>query len=182
MEHYYINVDGWFNQTKLYEFAVKKYQDARFVEVGSWKGRSASFMGVEIINSGKNIIFDCVDTFEGSPEHRSLNKQKLYEEFCKNTDPIKKVFGKVHVMRSLEAASLYEDESLDFVFIDASHDTENVYQDCNAWWPKIKKGGILSGDDYDPHAWPGVPDGIRKYFQDLHKVNLEFLPHWYILK
>ena len=43
---------------------------AHFVEVGSYKGRSTSFMAVEIANSGKQIKFDCVDTWEGSPEHQ----------------------------------------------------------------------------------------------------------------
>jgi len=66
MTHYYKNIQGWFEQTAVYKMAVDKYNDARFVEVGCWKGRSTTYMGVEIINSGKNITLDCVDTFEGS--------------------------------------------------------------------------------------------------------------------
>ena len=43
---------------------------AHFVEIGSYKGRSSSYMAVEIVNSGKSITFDCVDTWKGSEEHQ----------------------------------------------------------------------------------------------------------------
>mgnify|MGYP003349871615 CR=1 FL=1 len=72
MQHFYENIgpENWFNYQDLYRMVVEKYPSgSHFIEVGSWKGRSSAFMAVEIINSGKNIKFDCVDTWEGSPEH-----------------------------------------------------------------------------------------------------------------
>ena len=47
------------------------------------------------------------------------------------------------------AASRIEDNSLDFVFIDASHDEESVKKDIEAWTPKVRKGGLISGHDID---------------------------------
>jgi len=50
-----------------HEDAVKAASDgAVFVEVGCWKGKSACFMGVEIINSAKKIDFYCVDHWAGT--------------------------------------------------------------------------------------------------------------------
>lgn len=49
---------------------------------------------------------------------------------------------------SLEIAKTIEPESLDFVFIDAAHDYKSVKNDLEAWVPKVKKGGIVSGHDY----------------------------------
>ena len=49
---------------------------------------------------------------------------------------------------SVSASANVEDKSLDFVFIDAQHDYESVKQDIAAWMPKIKKGGLISGHDY----------------------------------
>ena len=40
---------------------VESYDNAHFVEVGTWQGNSAAYMAVEILNSGKNIQFDVYD-------------------------------------------------------------------------------------------------------------------------
>ena len=54
MQHYYQSVDGWFTFPGLYSNVVSNAVDGwHIVEIGSWKGKSASFMGVEIINSKK---------------------------------------------------------------------------------------------------------------------------------
>jgi len=56
MEHYYENIQGWFTAKNLYSSMVKNYPDgSHFLEIGTWKGCSAVYMGVEIVNSGKNI-------------------------------------------------------------------------------------------------------------------------------
>jgi hypothetical protein len=182
MKHYYQNIEGWFEQTKLYDLAISKYNNARFVEVGCWKGRSVSYAGVSIINSGKNIKLDVVDTFMGSPEHDKVDAMALYNDFIKNIEPVLPAIGKVHKLSSIEGAKLYEDNSLDFVFIDASHDDANVKADCAAWWPKVKSGGILGGDDYSDSVWPGVVRGVNMYFGNTKIPNTSLLPHWYIIK
>ena len=50
---------------------------------------------------------------------------------------------------SKDAILRFKDESLDFVYIDAAHDFENVYWDIKNWYKKIKKNGIICGHDYD---------------------------------
>lgn len=49
---------------------------------------------------------------------------------------------------SMDALKLFEDESLDFVYIDANHDFLNFIQDLHFWLKKVKPGGIMSGHDY----------------------------------
>ena len=49
---------------------------------------------------------------------------------------------------SVSAAKQFTDRSLDFVYIDADHSYESCLADINAWHPKIRVGGILSGHDY----------------------------------
>lgn len=56
--HYYQTVHGWFVQEKLFTSMVLSCNDIdmyHFVEIGSWKGKSSIFMGVEILNSGKKL-------------------------------------------------------------------------------------------------------------------------------
>lgn len=50
---------------------------------------------------------------------------------------------------SVEAARQFVDERLDFVYIDGAHDRLSVIRDLNAWFPKVKHGGMFSGHDYE---------------------------------
>lgn len=66
MKHYYKNIQGWFGARELYRAVVGEFESgSRFVEIGAWKGQSTAFMAVEIINSGKQIEFNVVDTWQG---------------------------------------------------------------------------------------------------------------------
>jgi len=153
MEHFYknINSDNWFGYESLYSSMVSKFDSgSRFVEVGSWKGMSSCFMAVEIINSGKNIQFDCVDTWEFFDWFVDIQKsayENLYEIFLENIEPVKNNINVVKMI-SWEGASNYENESIDFVFIDAGHDYESVKKDLISWLPKVKKSGVIAGHDY----------------------------------
>ena len=174
MKHFYQNIgEDWFTYPNLYTEMVKLFPaDSHFVEVGTWKGRSAVYMAVEIINSNKNIKFDCVDTWEYIPSQNEINQEmcvNLYETFIHNIEPVKHVIMPVKAL-SVDAAKYYDDESLDFVFIDAAHDYENVRKDITAWLPKVKKGGIIAGHDYNhPDVKKAVEEIIKSptYEQEL---------------
>ena len=51
-------------------------------------------------------------------------------------------------MKSVDAAKLYDDGSLDLVFIDAGHTFEDVVADIEAWLPKVRPYGFIAGHDY----------------------------------
>lgn len=172
MEHFYNGIPGWFDYEYIYRDAVASApENAHFVEVGSWKGRSSSFMAVEIINSGKNIKFDCIDTWNGTPEEElhlndpSIIAGTLYNEFVKNTIPVKHIINPIQ-LASIQAVNLYPDQSLDFVLLDASHDYLNIITDIQNWSKKIKPGGILAGDDYE---WTGVKQAVNELLPDCEK-------------
>jgi len=61
-------------------------------------------------------------------------------------------------MSTDEAVKLVEDESLDFVFIDADHSTKGVLNDIKNWLPKLKPNGHLLGDDID---WSSVRKAVE---------------------
>jgi predicted O-methyltransferase YrrM len=68
-------------------------------------------------------------------------------------------------MTTDEAASLFQDGSLDGVFIDADHTYEAVKMDIQNWMPKVRKGGILAGHDY-VETWPGVIEAVNESLRD----------------
>lgn len=172
MEHFYDTVPGHFNYENIYRhmiaFAPKDTKE-KFVEIGAWKGKSICYAGVEIINSGKNIKIDSVDTWEGSPgepvlmNDESVINNTLYFEYLKNIEPVKEVVFPIR-LPSVQAAKLYEDNSLFFVFIDGSHLYEAVKEDILAWMPKVKSGGFIGGHDIDQTE---EFNGVRKAVDEL---------------
>jgi predicted O-methyltransferase YrrM len=110
-------------------------------------------MAVEIANSGKKIQFDCIDPMkllghyavdaENTPE---AFKGYSAEEFHERLKPVAGVYN-LQQMTSDEAYKLYEDNSIDFLMIDGDHDPEAVKQDLINFLPKMKKGGVIVGDD-----------------------------------
>jgi hypothetical protein len=167
MKHIYETIEGWFTFPELYKNIISIYgNNSHFVEVGTWLGKSASFMAVEIINSGKTIKFDCVDTWKGSEEHineKVVLEDNLYESFLINIEPVKNIINPIR-KPSIEASTLYEDNSLDFVFLDAAHDYVNVKNDIDSWYPKVKSGGVLAGHDYTA-SWVGVVDAVNDFLK-----------------
>jgi predicted O-methyltransferase YrrM len=169
MEHFYKETsgEGWFDYENVYSSLVNEAPEtAHFVEVGTWKGMSASYMAVEIINSGKNIKFDCIDTWNyvaTSCEIPEENFNDLFNIFLKNIEPVKDHIGIIREL-SWEGAKHFNDNSLDFVFIDAAHDYESVLKDITAWYPKVKPGGTIGGHDY--HWNTGVYNAVNEYLKD----------------
>lgn len=169
MQHFYETIPGWGAFIPLYRDAVRKFPvGSRFVEVGSWLGKSAAYMAVAIENSGKQIEFVCVDPWEdGGPDlrdtsfYKDLGVHQVYDVFLKNVRP---VLHRIKAMRmtSVEAARFMTDESVDFLMLDGDHSLDAMRADLTAWMPKMRKGGIISGDDY---TWPGVETAVREWFR-----------------
>lgn len=61
---------------------------------------------------------------------------------------------------SVEVAENFEDGSLDYVFLDGAHDYANVKLDLAAWFPKVRRGGLFYGHDYD---WTDVRKAVDEW-------------------
>ena len=176
MEHFYQSIPGYNHNKIFYEQIISELQDgAHIVEIGCWKGCSAAFVAVEIINSGKNIKFDCVDIWldnwsepNEKIRHGYKNVGTPYEQFLENMKPVENHYTPIR-MASVKAAALYQDNSLDLVFIDADHEYKSVREDILAWLPKVKSGGVIAGDDYD-NTFPGVIKATNELLKPL-KIN-----------
>lgn len=49
---------------------------------------------------------------------------------------------------SEDALKLFEDNSIDGLYIDGSHKEEDVKKDIEMWYLKVKEGGIIGGHDF----------------------------------
>jgi predicted O-methyltransferase YrrM len=154
MEHFYQNIDGWFSYEYIYKSVVDQADDdSLFVEIGSFKGRSSAFMAVEIANSGKKIKFDCIDPMKPMSHYvdsadKDPEEFKGYnsEDFHSRLEQANGYYNLLQ-MTSDEAVNQYEDGSIDFIMIDGDHTYEAVKRDIINYFPKMRPGGLMTGDD-----------------------------------
>ncbi len=67
---------------------------------------------------------------------------------------------------SLDAVNDFDNNSLDFVYIDACHFFDDVMQDIINWTKRVRKGGIVAGHDYNPNvSRPVVEIAVKAYVQ-----------------
>lgn len=160
----YKNIQGWFDFEDVYDEMIEKGNiEDIFVEVGSWKGQSACYMLEKLEEQCKEICFVCVDSWTGDEYGKSDDLYSDVETFTNNLkeqgfdvlsfDNYNNMVGTYALPSdSSFAAKSFEDESVQFVFIDANHYWEKVLEDLNCWWEKVKPGGYLGGHDYpDPN-------------------------------
>jgi Methyltransferase domain len=168
-ELHWSEIDGWFRWRSGQKEAVERFPaGSRFVEVGSYLGRSLCSLGEIVQRSGKQIEIIGVDTCRGSGTEGAGGRDYHAEAVARGGGTFA---GELHanivargyaemisliVADSVTASGFFADGSLDWVHIDARHDDSSVKADITAWLPKIRPDGWLSGDDYEERKWPEV--------------------------
>lgn len=159
------------------------------VEVGVHAG-SFSF---EILENWGGILYS-VDSWKHFPDkHQDLSNvsDEEHEKYYQITKDKLKQFGKRSIIlrkESLIAASDFEDQSLDFVYIDAQHDYRSVIKDLTAWNSKVKVGGVMAGHDYfNTNKYRKNLVEVKRAVDDFFEIpvfstNEKRLPSWYVIK
>lgn len=172
-------------QLKLQD-PTRKY---KVVELGTFLGRGTLRMCQLIREYGlsKEVDFDTIDIFYLPPyivetvdhwdESTFVGIPPQYKRWVKQCKELPHLPNNMEVCQhavktagydnevnfincdSQYAYKLYEDNSIDFMWIDASHEYEQIKNDIINFWPKIKQGGILAGDDYND-------ENVRRAFKD----------------
>jgi predicted O-methyltransferase YrrM len=145
-----LGIQGWMEPPELAFLQAIAYslpEGARMVEVGSWRGRSTVAIG-RVLAGNPGARLYAVDTFEGDPAVLKGHEVHGVEaELRANTLRFSDLL-EVIVADSVAGAGLFDDSSLDCVFIDADHRYRNVLADIRAWTPKLKPEGLLCGHDF----------------------------------
>ncbi len=155
------NVEGWLSKKEgdaLYKLASEA--GGVIVEIGSYKGKSTIQLALGSKNGCREKIY-AVDPHTGSQEHQKKGQVWTFDEFIRNISNarVDDIIEPL-VMTSQQAVSRFEDNSISLIFIDGSHEYEDVKNDFFSWYPKIKEGGIMAF--HDSLAWQGVKKVVKE--------------------
>lgn len=139
----------------LYDL-IQKYvtTDTEMVELGSFAGVSSELFAIHC----KRIY--CVDPWvpywEIDDQNKMSTAESQFDKMLANYSNIVK-----YKMRSDEASAEFGGRSLDLVYIDSDHSSENVENEINLWIDRIKSNGYMAGHDFN---LPTVFNVVTKYF------------------
>lgn len=166
-------IEGWFQWRSGQEEAVEWFPEGScFVEVGTYLGRSICSLGELVRRSGKSFTLIGIDTCRGSGPEGPRRKDYHAAAVKRNGGTFAGALHKnvldcgygdtisLLITNSLTASRLFGEASVEWVHLDARHDYASVKADIGAWLPKVRPGGWLSGDDYDPAKWPEVVKAV----------------------
>lgn len=150
---------------------LRALRPLRGVEVGVHRGRNAA----TLLARCPNLTLYLVDHWGQTPEEADADPvgHPFYREMLEET-----AFAadrRVILRRGSPAAAALVPDELDFVFVDGDHLYEPCLADLEAWWPKIRSGGMMLGHDID-NLDPKYADwGVRRAVEEFCAARgLEF--------
>lgn len=160
-------IEGWFSEDegRWYARFARALRGGTFVEVGSWKGRSTSFIGPICNANGTRLV--CVDHWKGSRDRlapryeAALAVEDVEQTFRANMRALG-ITVEVIAEPSVVAAARFALQSVDRVFLDASHDGPSVAEDLAIWSERLRPDGLLAGHDYSPRH-PGLCASVNTF-------------------
>jgi hypothetical protein len=147
------------------------------VEIGVEKGVFSKI----ICEMNTQMTLWGVDPWTKYAEYREYNPGDLENIHARMLDEMKNYIADDQFIpvrkKSMDALADFEDESLDFVYIDGNHEEDFPYQDIKGWAKKVKKGGIVAGHDYvRVKVWNfTIKDALERYTKE------ENIDPWFVL-
>jgi hypothetical protein len=190
------DASGWGSDSPAFAELIGKIQPRRVIEVGTWKGGSALTIARELGKQALDAEILCVDTWLGALEmwldlddptrHGALDLRhgfpNLFYRFLGNVvranEQARITPFPVPSLTAAQWCALRGVEA-DLIYIDASHEEDDVYQDLVAWWEQVRPAGILFGDDW---SWDGVRLAVQRFARENSLPIHHCHDKWYLSK
>ena len=175
------DLQGWNGTSSLFSDLILKIKPRIIVEVGTWKGQSAINMAKVVKDSTIDCKIFCIDTWLGSiefittmkdtPERNLLYKNgypQVYYQFLSNVihNECEDIITPIPNTSVNGAKFLkFNKISPDLIYLDASHEEEDVYNDLTHYFTLLKPSGTIFGDDFSEN-WPGLKSSVIKFAKE----------------
>lgn len=153
-----------FGQSLIHLINLNLPKDSIIVEVGTGYGTTACMIAQHCPNIKKIHTIDPYIPYttswigNGMPfGKKEIDNAKIIAKHNIEFSGFKEKIELLDVT-SNSALSMFNDESIDLLFYDATQTVEIAYKDIFNWYKKIKRKGIISG-----HCWSVLNAGILKF-------------------
>jgi SAM-dependent methyltransferase len=188
------DLDGWNGMSGVFKKLIEQIKPKTIIEVGSWKGQSSINMANICKNINLSATIYCVDTWLGALEFwTNLNnsqrdtKQKngypqVYYQFLSNVVNEKCEDYIIPVTLPSNIASKYFkyfNTKAQLIYIDGSHEYDDVMLDIQNYYDLLDDGGVIFGDDFN---WIDVGKAVEEWCTENNKSYETFDYFWIIKK
>lgn len=113
----------------------------------------------------------CIDPWV---KHNSINQERQDLFYQMAVDRLKGFNAKLIKKKSMDALADFENQSLDFVFIDGDHLFDFVMPDIIFWAQKVRRNGIIAVHDYCNCYMGGIIKAVDAYTY-CHRIDPWFV-------
>lgn len=146
---------------------LKEFNFKRAVEIGVAAGDYSK----ALCEANPDMEVFGIDPYVPYRGYRDYARQSTFEKLQTNAESLLKDCPNYHFVKkfSMDALVDFDDDSLDFVYLDGNHQEPYISQDIEGWYKKLKPAGILAGHDYfksKHHPQIQVLDAINKFTEE----------------
>lgn len=191
------DLSGWNGDSDTFNVLIERIKPSVIIEVGTWKGLSAINMGKFVQKLDLSTKIYCVDTWLGAiefwdhyahTEERNLMLKNgypnVYYQFLSNVVHNKLEDVIIPFPNTSENGFRFfqrKNITANLIYIDASHEEEDVYKDINNYYNLLDNNGVIFGDDYSD--WVGVRNAVNRFaYENNLKVFVVENNYWIIYK
>ncbi len=151
------------------KFLFRLPMNARVAEIGVADGNFSECI-LKINQPEKLHLIDCWE-YQNDSEYQLDCNDVSQKEQERRFRFVKKRFRdnpdvKIHREYSLVSSQKFPNHYFDWIYLDANHSYRAVKEDLNAWYPKVKTDGIISGNDYTSKPYYGVIPAVDKFAKE----------------
>lgn len=158
------------------------------VEIGVYRGDNAFFILTNLSIKKLFLIDPYLEYqgFKGNVGWTKAHQSDFNKHFMLAKRKLKQFKHRIKFIKEKsEDAVSNVPENLDFVYIDGNHEYEFVKRDIELYYPKLKRGGILGGDNFES-IFPGVARAVLeftdKYSLKIHGARSDASYEWWVIK
>lgn len=173
-----LDIRGWHGTDPIFKDLIQQVNPATIFEVGSWKGQSTITMAQVLKEEERDCKIYAIDTWLGAVEFIGQSGDwdlmlkygypQVYYQFLSNIvhSEVEDYIIPFPNTSAIAARYFAKQKTIaDLIYIDGSHDYDDVCDDIGNYWHLLNKGGIMFGDDYDSN-WESVVNAVQDSFDE----------------
>lgn len=173
----------WISAPGLCDLVTHLFQQQETI-VGLEIGVASGWTMNHFLQNLPNLQLTGIDPYIGYMDGNiKIAQEMLDAQYLAAQDNISDFAPRGKILRgySQDFVNLFEDKSLDYIFIDGDHSYEGALRDCELFFPKIKSNGIFAGHDW---SFDGVQKAVNEFKDKNGSPNIRMIKEdvWYWIK